>query len=171
MKNQEQHEAEFRSFAVEQRDSLRRYAYLLCGDWYEADDVVQKALTKLFAVWHRVEPGGAPAYVRKIVTNVYISHRRLSWVRRERVSGELPDSASDRPQEAVDVRLEVLAALNRLPTRQRATIILRYWEQLSVDETASAMGCSTGTVKSQSSKGLQKLRTLLAHSSSVPVRA
>jgi len=171
VKNQEQHEAEVRSFAIAQRDSLRKYAYLLCGDWYEADDIVQKALTKLFAAWHRVEPGGAPAYVRKIVTNVYLSHRRLSWVRRERASDDLPELASDRPQDAVDVRLEVLAALDRLPTRQRATLILRYWEQLSVDETATAMGCSTGTVKSQAAKGLQKLRALLAHSPSVPVRA
>ena len=171
MKNQEQHEAEFRSFAIAQRDSLRKYAYLLCGDWFEADDIVQKSLTRLFAAWHRVEPVGAPAYVRKIVTNVYLSHRRLSWVRRERAAADLPDAASHRPQDAVDVRLEVLAALDRLPTRQRATLILRYWEQLSVDETATAMGCSTGTVKSQSAKGLQKLKSLLAHSSSVPVRA
>ncbi|GAB3644985.1 SigE family RNA polymerase sigma factor [Glycomyces tarimensis] len=170
MENQEQQEAEFRSFAIAQRESLRKYAYLLCGDWYEADDIVQKALTKLFAAWRRVEPGGAPAYVRKIVTNVFISHRRLSWVRRERASDDLPDTASNHPQEAVEVRLEVLAALKQLPPRQRATLVLRYWEQLSVEETATAMGCSTGTVKSQSAKGLQKLKALLAHSS-VPIRA
>lgn len=86
MKTEEQQEAEFRSFAIAQRESLRRYAYLLCGDWFEADDIVQKALTKMFAAWRRIEPGGASAYVRKIVTNVYISHRRLAWVRRERAS-------------------------------------------------------------------------------------
>ncbi|MFC3491169.1 SigE family RNA polymerase sigma factor [Glycomyces rhizosphaerae] len=161
MKTKEQQEAEFRSFAVAQRDSLRRYAYLLCGDWFEADDIVQKALTKLFAAWTRVEPGGAPAYVRKIVTNVYISHHRLAWVRRERTSAELPVQQLDRPQEEVDVRLELIGALNRLPARQRATLVLRYWEQLSVDETATAMSCSTGTVKSQSAKGLRKLKELL----------
>ena len=170
MENQEQHEAEFRAFAIAQRDSLRKYAYLLCGDWYEADDIVQKSLTKLFAAWRRVEPGGAPAYVRKIVTNVFISHRRLSWVRRERAAADLPDNAFDRPHDAIDTRLEVLAALKKLPARQRATIVLRYWEQLSVDETASAMGCSTGTVKSQSSKGLRSLKALLT-TSSVPARA
>lgn len=161
MKTKEQQEAEFRSFAVAQRESLRRYAYLLCGDWFEADDIVQKALTKLFAAWPRVEPGGAPAYVRKIVTNVYISHHRLAWVRRERTSAELPVQQLDRPQEEVDVRLELIGALNRLPARQRATLVLRYWEQLSVDETATAMSCSTGTVKSQSAKGLRKLKELL----------
>jgi RNA polymerase sigma factor (sigma-70 family) len=82
-------------------------------------------------------------------------------VRRERTSAELPVQRLERPQEAVDVRLEVVAALNRLPARQRATLVLRYWEQLSVDETATAMGCSTGTVKSQSAKGLRKLKDLL----------
>ncbi|GAA2122450.1 MULTISPECIES: SigE family RNA polymerase sigma factor [Glycomyces] len=161
MKTEEQQEAEFRSFAIAQRDSLRRYAYLLCGDWFEADDIVQKALTKMFAAWRRIEPGGASAYVRKIVTNVYISHRRLAWVRRERTSPELPVQEIDRPQEAVDVRMELEAALNLLPARQRATLVLRYWEQLSVEETATAMSCSTGTVKSQSAKGLRKLKELL----------
>jgi RNA polymerase sigma-70 factor (sigma-E family) len=170
VKTKEQQEAEFRAFALAQRDSLRRYAFLLCGDWFEADDIVQKALTKMFAAWHRVEPGGAPAYVRKIVTNVFISHRRLGWVRRERASAELPVQRLERPQEAVDQRLEMIAALNRLPPRQRATLVLRYWEQLSVDETATAMGCSTGTVKSQSAKGLRKLKELLTDSV-VPVRA
>ena len=169
MQTKEQQEAEFRSFAVAQRESLRRYAYLLCRDWYEADDIVQKALTKMFAAWKRVEPGGAPAYVRKIVTNVYISHRRLSWVRRERASAELPVQLLDRPQEVVEVRIELIAALDRLPKRQRATLVLRYWEQLSVDETATAMNCSTGTVKSQSAKGLHKLKELLTESA-VPVR-
>lgn len=169
MQTKEQQEAEFRSFAVAQRESLRRYAYLLCGDWYEADDIVQKSLTKMFAAWKRVEPGGASAYVRKIVTNVYISHRRLSWVRRERASSELPEQRLDRPQDAIDMRLELVAALDRLPARQRATLVLRYWEQLSVDETATAMNCSTGTVKSQSAKGLRKLKELLTESA-VPVR-
>jgi RNA polymerase sigma-70 factor (sigma-E family) len=161
VKTEEQHEAEFRSFAIAQRESLRRYAYLLCGDWYEADDIVQKALTKMFAAWRRVEPGGASAYVRKIVTNVFISHRRLAWVRRERASSELPVQELERPQEAVDVRMELMAALKLLPARQRATLVLRYWEQLSVEETATAMSCTTGTVKSQSAKGLRKLKELL----------
>jgi RNA polymerase sigma-70 factor (sigma-E family) len=164
VRKDEQQEAEFRAFALAQRDSLRKYAYLLCGDWYEADDIVQKALTKLFGAWRRVEPGGAPAYVRKIVTNVYLSHLRRSWVRRERATAELPDVQLNRPQEAVDTQIEVLEALKQLPPRQRATLILRYWEQLSVDETATAMSCSPGTVKSQSSKAIRTLRQLLATS-------
>lgn len=171
MTPKDQQEGEFRSFALAQRDSLRKYAYLLCGDWYEADDIVQKSLTKLFAAWRRVEPGGASAYVRRILTNVYISHRRLAWVRRERTAAELPDQPSQRrSDEDLAVRLEVLDALKSLPPRQRATLVLRYWEQLSVDETAAAMGCSAGTVKSQTSKALGKLRELLSPST-IPVQA
>ncbi|GAA1692063.1 SigE family RNA polymerase sigma factor [Glycomyces endophyticus] len=171
MKSKEQQEAEFRSFALAQRDNLRRQAYLLSGDWYEADDIVQKALTKAFAVWRRVDPDGAPAYVRRIVVNVYLSHRRLAWVRRERASGdEMPTTLVEHPQEGVDQRMAVVAALDRLPPRQRASLVLRYWEDLSVEDTAEAMGCSPGTVKSQCAKGLSKMRGILAESAS-PVRA
>ena len=161
MKNRERHEAEFEAFALAQRDGLQRYAYYLCGDWHEADDIVQKALTKLFTAWHRVEPGGAAAYTRRIVTNVFFSQRRLSWARRERTTETVPEQAIDRPQEEVDVRLTIARSLHLLTPRERATLVLRYWEQLSVAETAEAMGCSAGTVKSQSSRGLAKLRRLL----------
>ncbi|GAA2148880.1 SigE family RNA polymerase sigma factor [Glycomyces algeriensis] len=162
MKNRERHEAEFEAFALAQRESLQRFAYYLCGDWHEADDIVQKALTKLFTAWHRVELGGAPAYTRRIVTNVFFSHRRLAWVRREKTAETLPVQAVDRPQEEVDLRLTVLGALHLLSPRERATLVLRYWEQLSVAETAEAMGCSAGTVKSQTSRGLNKLRSALS---------
>jgi DNA-directed RNA polymerase specialized sigma24 family protein len=97
VKPKERQEAEFESFALAQRESLRRYAYYLSGDWHEADDIVQKAFAKLFAAWHRVEPAGAAAYARRIVTNVFFSHRRLSWVRRERATEQLPVSRLDRP--------------------------------------------------------------------------
>ncbi|GAB3221700.1 SigE family RNA polymerase sigma factor [Glycomyces halotolerans] len=155
-------EAAFRSFALDQRDGLRRYAYMLCGDWHEADDIVQKSLTKLFPAWHRIEPDGAVSYARKIVTNTYLSHLRRGWVRRERTTAQLPEPAvQGSPQSAVDTRMEVLAALERLPAKQRATIVLRYCEQLTVEETAAVMRCSIGTVKSQSSKAIRALRKLL----------
>ncbi|WP_199035983.1 SigE family RNA polymerase sigma factor [Glycomyces salinus] len=155
-------EDEFRSFVLAHRESLRRYAYMLCGDWHEADDLVQKSLTKLFPAWHRIEHGGTSAYARRIVTNTYLSHLRRGWVRRERSTAEPPDTrVTGTPQEGVDTRLEVLDALRRLPKRQRATLVLRFCEQLSVEETAKAMRCSIGTVKSQSSKGIQTLRRLL----------
>jgi RNA polymerase sigma-70 factor (sigma-E family) len=169
VKSKELQEAEFRSFASAQRDSLRRQAYLLSGDWFEADDIVQKALTKMFAAWWRVDPAGAPSYVRRIVINVYLSHRRLAWVRRERASDDLPSPLIDAPQDEIGLRLAVAAALERLPPRQRATLVLRYWEDLSVEDTAEAMGCSPGTVKSQCAKGLRKMRELL-NESAAPAR-
>jgi RNA polymerase sigma-70 factor (sigma-E family) len=162
VQSKEQREDEFQSFDLAHRDRLRRYAYYLSGDWHQADDIVQKALTKLFAAWHRVEPGGAPAYARRIVTNVYLSHRRLAWVRRERATDEMPVQRIEAPQAEVELRLTVTGALDRLSARERVTIVLRYWEQLSVDETAAAMGCSAGTVKSQTSRAMGKLRRLLA---------
>ncbi|HEX2144339.1 MAG TPA: SigE family RNA polymerase sigma factor [Glycomyces sp.] len=170
MKTKEQQEAEFEAFALAQRDGLRRYAYYLCGDWFEADDIVQKSMAKLFAAWNRVDPNSAGAYTRRIVTNVFLSHRRLAWVRRERATEEMPSGRLDAPQELVDLQLAVAGALDRLAPRERATLVLRYWEQLSVDETAAALGCSSGTVKSQSSRGLGKLRRILTESV-IPIRA
>ncbi|GAA2275748.1 SigE family RNA polymerase sigma factor [Glycomyces scopariae] len=162
MNSKEQQEAEFRSFTAAHRTTLRRQAYLLCGDWYQADDLVQTALVKLFAAWRRVEPGGAPAYARRIVLNVFFSHRRLAWVRRERASSDTPPRRIEAPQLGVDARLDVIEALAALPPRQRATVVLRFCEDLSVEETALALGCSTGTVKSQTAKGLKRLREVLA---------
>lgn len=158
----QQQEAEFESFALAQRSALRRYAYYLSGDWSEADDIVQKALAKLFAAWNRIEPAGAGAYARRVVTNVFFSHRRLAWVRKERTAERLPETAIERPQEEVDLRLSVGAAMERLTPRERATLVLRFWEQLSVADTAAALGCSAGTVKSQTARGLGKLRRELA---------
>lgn len=161
MRNDRQ-EDEFRTFALAQRGILRRYAYMLSGDWHEADDIVQKSLTKLYPNWHRIEPGGTAAYARKIVTNTYLSGLRRAWARRERTTEALPEpEVHGTPQETIDTRMEVLGALEELPARQRATIVLRYCEQLTVEETAAAMRCSTGTVKSQSAKAIQTLRKIL----------
>ncbi|GAA1659721.1 SigE family RNA polymerase sigma factor [Glycomyces endophyticus] len=161
MKSKEQQEAEFQSFTAAHRTMLRRQAFLLCGDWYQADDLVQTSLVKLFAAWKRIEPGGAGAYARRVVINVFLSHRRLAWVRRERLSGETPLRSVDAPQLSVDARLDVIGSLELLPPRQRATVVLRFCEDLSVEETAAVLGCSTGTVKSQTAKGLRKLREVL----------
>ncbi|MEU5870756.1 sigma factor [Glycomyces sp. NPDC047369] len=126
MTSKEQQEAEFRSFTAGHRAMLRRQAYLLCGDWYQADDLVQVALVKLFAAWKRVDPGSVAAYARRIVINVFISHHRLAWVRRERASGETPTRRIEAPQLSVDARLDVIEALAVLPPRQRATVVLRF---------------------------------------------
>ncbi|QCW50008.1 SigE family RNA polymerase sigma factor [Nocardioides dongxiaopingii] len=140
--------------------SLYRTAYLLLGDRAEAEDLVQSALAKTYASWGRVRSlEAAPAYARTTLVNTATSwFRRRSW-RNERPTETLPDPGtvgsdpSDRPA--------LLAALAQLPPRQRAVVVLRYYDDLSVAETASALAISEGTVKSQTSDALTKLRALL----------
>ncbi|HEX3900929.1 MAG TPA: SigE family RNA polymerase sigma factor [Mycobacteriales bacterium] len=152
-------ESAFRTFAVSRRPALRRTAYLMCGDWHQADDLVQTALTKLFVAWKRVRSDEQPdAYARRILTRCYLDERRRPW-RRESPVEVLHDAptATRSTEDALDLRV----ALDRLPARQRATLVLRFWADASVTETADALGCSEGTVKSQTARALSTLRALL----------
>lgn len=156
-------EREFGDFVAARSDALCRFAYLLCGDWHRAEDAVQTALTKLYLAWKRVHHHGSlEPYVRKIILNVLTSERRLSRFRRERLSGDLPERA-DGTDLAVSAhnRMAVLQALAKVPPRQRAVIVLRYWEDQSLEQVAEALGCSVGTVKSQAARGLTALRQAL----------
>jgi RNA polymerase sigma-70 factor (sigma-E family) len=150
----------FAEYFAARSDAMRGTAYLLCGDWHRAEDLVQTAFTKLYLVWNRVSRHEAPdAYLRQILIRTFLDERRRGWWRRERVG----DVAVEQPAVATapENRLVMLQALGAVPPRQRAVLILRYWEDLSVEETASLLGCSTGTVKSQAAKGLETLRNLL----------
>lgn len=161
-------EESFRRFVVQVRQPLGRLAYLLCGDHDLADDLVQNCLIRMFGAWRRIErPEGMDAYVRRVLLRCWLSERRLTWRRLERRDGPVPDHADERADPAAGVESahfrEVLRrALAEIPARQRAAVILRYWSQLSVAETADALRCSEGTVKSQTSRGLVALRTALA---------
>lgn len=149
----------FRAWVAVRREPLRRSAYLMCGDWYLSDDLVQEAMTRLFAVWHRVTLRGDPeAYARRIVVNLLIDHRRRPS-RREVPHEVLPETTTPSTDDGRVGRLTSLLA--QIAPRQRATLVLRFWEGLSVEETASIMSCSTGTVKSNTSKGLANLRRIL----------
>src|SRR5690242_4517295 len=153
-------EGAFRAFALSRRPTLRRTVYLLCGDWHQADDLVQAALVKLYVAWTRVRSDGPPdAYVHRILVRCYLDERRRPWRRESPV--ELVDDAASaaRPEEDL---LDLRAALARLPKRQRATLLMRFWLDLSVAQTADALGCSEGTVKSQTARALTTLRGLLA---------
>jgi RNA polymerase sigma-70 factor (sigma-E family) len=153
-------EAAFRAFAHSRRPGLRRTAYLMCGDWHQADDLVQSALTKLYVAWRRVRSNQAPdAYVRQILTRCFLDERRRPW-RRESPVEQLDDqpTSGGRADEAV---LDLRSALAQLPPRQRATVVLRFWADASVAETADALGCSEGTVKSQTARAINTLRSLL----------
>jgi RNA polymerase sigma-70 factor (sigma-E family) len=155
-------EREFRDFVTTRADSLRRLAYLLGGDWHLAEDAVQTALTRLYAVWRRLHRRDeVEGYARRIVVRAVVDERRRAWFRRERVSAQLPDTARPDDNAMTADRLVVLRALSEMPSRQRAAIVLRYWEDLSIEETAEILGCPPGTVKSQTARGLQTLRNLL----------
>jgi RNA polymerase sigma-70 factor (sigma-E family) len=141
---------------------LRTASLLLGGSWQDAEDVVQAALEKAFRHWRRVAAGGDPeAYVRRIVVNMVISRARRRRVLQEIHMARPPETPVRPGTDALDDRDLLLAELDRLPARQRAVLVLRYWEDLSEEETARILGCSTGTVKSQASRGLARIRQSL----------
>jgi len=141
--------------------SLRRLACLLCQDWHTADDLAQASVTWLFMHWPRAaRMENTDAYVRTILVRTFLSERRSPWFRRVLLPGVQADRAAVcvDPDAVLDVR-EALAAI---PPRQRATLVLRFCCDLDVEQAAMVLGCSPGTVKSQTSKGLAVLRRMLA---------
>lgn len=150
---------EFREFAVASQGHLRRSAYLLCGDWHFAEDLVQMAFDRIYRHWHRVRAADNPgAYSRQVVYRCFLDSRRKQL-------DELPLEHLPEPEsraDPTDTRLAVLDALDHLPPRTRAIVVLRYWEDMSVEQTAAILGITEGTVKSMSSRGLGLLRERLA---------
>jgi RNA polymerase sigma-70 factor (sigma-E family) len=150
---------EFVEFADAASLQLRRTAFLLCGNWHTAEDLAQTTLAKMFVSWRTIRRRGAVhAYANRVLVNLYLDGRRVKR------SGEiLTDRFPDRQVEpsAVETRLVVLAALATLPPRARAVVVLRFWEDLSVEQAADALGCSPGNVKSHTARALEKLRTVL----------
>ncbi|MEU5695599.1 SigE family RNA polymerase sigma factor [Actinosynnema sp. NPDC020468] len=153
-------DAEFTTYFDRCADSMRFTAYLLCGNHHEAEDVVQSAFLKLYLAGPRLaRREGLEGYLRQIVVRTFLAERRrLRW-RRERLTDEPPEvAAADGLSED---RLVLWQALSGVPARQRAVLVLRFWHDLGVEETAAALGCSAGTVKSQTNKGLKALRLRL----------
>jgi RNA polymerase sigma-70 factor (sigma-E family) len=154
---------EFGEFMRNRASLLHQSAYLLCGDWHLAHDLAQDTLVKAYQHWHRVRQADSPdAYVRRILLNEV----RGRWRRRERAVpvSRFPEEREPIAPDATDEvarRAGLMQALLALPLRQRATIILRYLEGMSERETAAALGCSEGTVKSQSARALGALRSFL----------
>jgi RNA polymerase sigma-70 factor (sigma-E family) len=150
---------EFTEFVHATWPGLYRTAYLMLGDHQLAEDLVQTALAKTYASWRKVkEPAAAPAYARVVLANTAASwFRRRSW-RNEHPTAELPEGASYGDP---SIRPAVVDALRTLAPRQRAVVVLRYYDDLSVREVATALGISEGTVKSQTSDALARLRTQL----------
>jgi RNA polymerase sigma-70 factor (sigma-E family) len=151
--------AAFAAFAAGRSPALLRAAYLMVGDRDLAQDLLQEALTKTYVAWPRLrDPNAAEAYTRKAITTTAISwFRRKAW-NNEIATGVLPEQGAAAADDHVAQREWLWTALQQLPPRQRAAIVLRFYEDLTEAQTADAMGCAVGTVKSQVSAGLRKLR-------------
>lgn len=152
----------YAEFYAAARPRLRGTAYLLCGDWHRAADLAQEGLIRLYVVWPRLRRNGAEfAYARKAVVSAYLdaNRRRSSQERPTERDWEQP-SADNVAGDVVD-RATIMTALARLPERQRAAVVLRYFEDLSVRDCAEILGCTEGTVKTHTSRGLDTLRSLL----------
>ena len=149
---------EFDGFMRGRWPAIVRLAYALTGDVGHAEDLAQTAFARAYASWGRVRRAGDPdAYVRRIVINAHRSRFRKHRVTEE-LRGDLTDTVGGSSQPGSEGRSELLDALDQLGPRQRAVIVLRYWLDLSEAETAAALGCSVGTVKSQASRALATLR-------------
>jgi RNA polymerase sigma-70 factor (sigma-E family) len=157
--------SEFSEYAAARRPQLVRLAYALSGDWHTADDLVQTALAKLYVAWPRVRRAGAEdAYVRQTIVRSSIDESRRPW-RRERPGLEGFDHPA-RPGPDAGDRHDLVNALLALPEMQRRTVVLRHWLGLSVAETARDLRISEGTVKSHTSRALERLHQLMTEEES-----
>jgi RNA polymerase sigma-70 factor (sigma-E family) len=157
-----ENEEQFRAYCDARLPALLRFGFVLTGDREDAQDLVQTALARTFAAWARVVRRDDPeAYIRRAMINTLSnSRRRGRW--RESLVAEVPDrGVNESLPSAVDARLVLVGLLRTLPPRQRATVVLRYCEDRSKADVAALLGCSTGTVKSQTAKGLAKLRAAM----------
>lgn len=150
--------AEFAAFVATRQRQLQRAAWLLTGDWAAAEDLVQSALAKTWRHWRRVRSAEDPdAYVRRIIVNLFANGWRRRW-RGEVATDALPETEMPDVADDLSVRLSVQAALQHLSRRQRAVVVLRYFDDLTEAQTANVLGCAVGTVKSTTGRALERLR-------------
>lgn len=153
-------DAEFTDYVSAKARWLRQVAYLLCGDWHRADDLVQTAITKLYTNWFRARRAdNLDGYTRTTLVNTYLAEQRTRWWRS--VVVREPDDTAAAPAPDLDGRIDLRAALAALPPGQRAVVVLRYYCDLPVADVARSLRCSTGNVKSQTAKGIENLRRIL----------
>jgi RNA polymerase sigma-70 factor (sigma-E family) len=154
-------EDEFVQFLSGRLPRLHRAAYLLCGDRHRAEDIVQATALNLFLKWrHAKAADNMDGYLHRMLVREFLGQRRLRWAR-VLLTDRLPDRPVAPPDD-VENRDAVLAGLAHVPAGQRAVLVLRYFSDLSVAETATALNCSEGNVKSQTARGLATLRRLMS---------
>lgn len=159
---QRSEEAAYRDYVITRMDRWRRTAYLFCHDWHTADDLVAITIGKLYRHWARARrAANIDAYVHRILLRSWLDEKRRPW-QREESTNELPELPVAAPEFDVVGRAQLLELLAALPPRRRAVIVLRLYCDLSVEETAEILGCSAGTVKSQTARGLDTLRAAVA---------
>ena len=149
---------EFAEYVGGRGQALQRTAYLLTGDWALAEDLLQTALARIYPRWDRIVRDDPDAYVRKVLVNTWSSWWRRKW-RGEVPTEVLSETAGADPYAEADRRRAVAAALSALPPKQRATVVLRFHEDMTEAQVAAVLGVSIGTVKSQTAKALAKLRS------------
>ena len=149
----------FHEFVVHRSPALSRRAFLLTGDHQLAEDLLQSALAKTYRHWWRIRDGDPEAYVRRVMY-----HQQVSWWRRRRVTERLEPEPTEQlgtdHSDATALRLTMSAALGRLTPRQRAVIVLRFYEDLTEAEVAEVLGCSLGTVKRHGHDAIRRLRAI-----------
>jgi RNA polymerase sigma-70 factor (sigma-E family) len=152
----------FADYFASRSSAMRGTAYLLCGDWHRAEDLVQTTFVKLYRAWNRVvRHETLDAYTRRILVRTFLDETRRGFFHRERPTAEHTDRSTPAQVGGVEDRMVLVSALAAVGPRQRAALVLRYWEDLSVEETAKALRCTAGTVKSQTARGLDAMRDLL----------
>jgi RNA polymerase sigma-70 factor (ECF subfamily) len=161
--NQSERDEAFPAFVAARSRALLGTAYLLTGDHGLAEDLLQAALTKTYLAWGRIrDRDSLEAYVRQTMITTHVSSWRRRW-RGETPTETLPESTYDSPTSASDERARIYPHLRALPARQRAVVVLRYYEDLPEAEIARLLGCSPGTVKSQAHRALATLRERLGN--------
>jgi RNA polymerase sigma factor (sigma-70 family) len=159
-------EDEFRKFVASRMAALRNLAFVTCGDWHAAEDAVANALTKLYPRWGRLER--PDLYAQTMVFRAAVDETRRPWWQRERSAGDaIPDLVQADPSGASDERLRVRAALLKVPARQRAALVLRFFLGMTAEEAADVLGVRAASIRSQTTRGLANLRAALAAESVV----
>ena len=141
---------------------LRSTAYLLCGDWHLAEDLTQTVFIKLYRAWRRIERHDTmDQFARKVLLRTYLDERRRPWRREFPTEPDTEELEVAQPGDDPEGRMAIRQAVAQLTRQHRAVLVLRFWEDMSVEQVAELLGCSPGTVKSQTSRGLASLRKLL----------